>query len=111
MNKIKISVAVLIAAVTLTLTLPLPADYHGVPDIVESVYSQDDWKTEFDIVCAKTQDPMTLSADELRMLIGRCDKLRPLIDKLDETPRKVYLRRLQMCKDLFSFVLESKENK
>jgi len=109
MNKIKISVAVLIAAVTLT--LPFPAVYHGAPDIVGSVYSQDDWKTEFEIVCAKTQDPMTLSPDELRMLISRCDKLRTLIDKLDETQRKVYLRRLQMCKDLFSFVLESKENK
>jgi len=109
MNKIKISVAVLIAAVTLT--LPFSAVYHGAPDIVGSVYSQDNWKTEFEIVCAKTQDPMTLSPDELRMLISRCDQLRTLIDKLDETQRKVYLRRLQMCKDLFSFVLESKENK
>jgi hypothetical protein len=109
MNKIKIPVAVLIAAVTLS--LPFPAAYHGVPDIVGSVYSQDDWKTEFDVVCAKTQDPMALSTDELRTLIGRCDKLRPLIDKLDDTQRKVYLRRLQMCKDLYSFVLDSKENK
>ena len=75
------------------------------------VYAQDDWKNEFDNVCSKTQDAMTLSSDELRNLIARCDKLKPLVEKLDETQRKVFLRRLQLCRDLFFFVLESKEKK
>ena len=75
------------------------------------VLAQEDWKSEFEDVCSKTQDAMTFSADELKNLIARCDKLKPLIDKLDESPRKVYLRRLQLCKDLFVFVLGSKEGK
>jgi len=75
------------------------------------VFAQEDWKGEFEDVCSKTQDAMTFSADELKNLIVRCDKLKPLIDKLDESPRKVYLRRLQLCKDLFVFVLGSKERK
>jgi hypothetical protein len=70
-----------------------------------------DWKNEFEDVCSKTQDAMALSADELRNLVARCDKLKPLIGKLDETQRKVYLKRLQLCRDLLFFVLESKEKK
>jgi hypothetical protein len=75
------------------------------------VFAQEDWKGEFETVCSKTQDAMTFSVDELKDLIAKCDKLKPFIEKLDESPRKVYLRRLQLCKDLFVFVLGSKEKK
>lgn len=75
------------------------------------VHAQDDWKHEFEDLCSKTQDAMMFSPDELKSLVMRCDKLKPLIEKLDETQRKVYLRRLQLCRDLFSFVLESKEKR
>jgi len=75
------------------------------------VHAQDDWKNEFDDVCSRTQDAMIFSPDELRNLIARCDKLKPRIEKLDETQRKVFLKRLQLCRDLFLFVLESKEKK
>jgi hypothetical protein len=70
-----------------------------------------DWKKEFEDICGKTQDAMTYSQEDLRSFIDRCDKLRPLIEKLDESQRKVYLRRLQLCRDLFAFALESKEKK
>jgi hypothetical protein len=75
------------------------------------VFAQEDWKGEFETVCSKTQDAMTFSVDELKDLIARCDKLKPLIEKLEESPKKVYRRRLHLCKDLFVFVLESKEKK
>jgi hypothetical protein len=74
-----------------------------------SVCAQEDWKKEFETVCAKTQDPGSLSDDELKDLVERCDRLRPLIEKLEETQRKVYLKRLQMCRNLFSFMLETRE--
>jgi len=73
------------------------------------VHAQDDWKNEFDDVCSKTQDAVTFSPDELRNLIARCNRLKPLIGELDETQRKVLLKRLQFCRDLFFFELESKE--
>jgi hypothetical protein len=72
--------------------------------------AQQDWRQEFEDVCSRTQDAMTLSAGELTDLVARCDALKPAIEKLEETPRKVYLKRLQMCRDLFVFVLESKMN-
>jgi hypothetical protein len=54
---------------------------------------------------------MGFSAEELKSLVLRCDALRSLIEKLDEPQRKVTLRRLQMCRDLYAFVLETKEAK
>lgn len=69
----------------------------------------DDWKMEFDAICSKTDDAVTFSVDEIAALISRCDKLKTAMDSLDESTKKVYLRRLQMCRDLFLYVLESKK--
>jgi hypothetical protein len=74
-------------------------------------HAQEDWKKEFDDVCSKTQDAMVLTSDELRSLVDRCDKLKPLVEKLDESQRKVYTKRLRSCRDLYFFVLESREKK
>ncbi len=71
--------------------------------------AQDDWKTEFETVCARTQEAAGMSRDELKNLVDRCDRLKPRIEKLDETQRKVFLKRLKMCRDLYAFVLETKE--
>jgi hypothetical protein len=73
-----------------------------------TAHAQDDWKAEFGDICSKTDDAMALTITEIKSLIERCDKLKPRIEKLDESTAKVYLKRLQMCKDLFVFVLESK---
>jgi len=70
--------------------------------------AQENWKAEFEDICAKTQDAMALTKEELRSLVDRCDRLRPRIEKLDESASKVYLKRLQMCRDLYVFSLESK---
>lgn len=71
--------------------------------------AEDAWKTEFEDICSKTNDAMALNKEEVKALIDRCDKLKSQIEKLDETARKVYLKRLQMCRDLFVFVRDSKE--
>ena len=73
--------------------------------------AQEEWRKEFDDVCSKTQDAMVLTDDELRSLVGRCDKLKPFIDGLGESQRKVFSRRLQACRDLYWFVLESREKR
>ena len=66
------------------------------------------WKSEFEAVCAKTQDAMLLSSDELRSLVERCDKLKPLVEALSEPERKVYSKRLAACRSLYAYVLESR---
>jgi hypothetical protein len=67
-----------------------------------------DWKKEFEEVCAKTQDAMALPVKELETLVARCDRLKPAIEKLDESQRKVYARRLKVCRDLYQFVIDSR---
>jgi hypothetical protein len=73
--------------------------------------AQDDWKKEFEDVCSQTQDVMLFTPEVLKGLIGRCDALRPRIGKLDESQKKIYLKRLTMCRDLFSYALETKAGK
>lgn len=66
------------------------------------------WKTEFDAVCGQSDNATNMSVDELKKAVERCDALKPQIEALEATPRKVYLRRLQMCRNLFIYMLESK---
>ena len=104
-----ITIAVLTAAILLALPFPgagpVTSGHAGV------AHAQGDWKTEFDAVCARTQEAGEMTADELKKLVDRCDRLMPRIEKLDETERKVYRRRLQMCRELYAFMLESRETK
>jgi hypothetical protein len=71
--------------------------------------AQETWRKEFDDVCGKTQDAMAFSPEELTDLIRRCDDLRPQIEKLDETRKKVYLGRLRMCRGVYAYVLDEKK--
>ncbi|HEY3307795.1 MAG TPA: hypothetical protein VGJ93_05025 [Desulfuromonadaceae bacterium] len=72
--------------------------------------AEDAWKTEMDAICSKTQDSMTMSNEDLKSLVERCDRLKPIIEGLDETLSKVFGKRLQMCRDLYAFVIESRVN-
>ena len=94
-------VASLVAATGLLLTL-LAAGSAGAQEPV-------DWRVEFEAVCGTTAASMSFTVEELTSLIARCDKLAEWIGAEEETVRRVYLRRLKMCRDLLVFVLESKD--
>ena len=82
---------------------------------LSSAHAQQDWKQEFSAVCAKTQNAMTLSIAELKDYMERCDKLQERLNELDGmqggTAKKVYTKRLKMCRDLYEFTLEYKNKK
>lgn len=67
------------------------------------------WEEDFAKVCASTDRAMTLQPGELRQLIAECDRLKPFIEALPPTPRKIHLRRLEMTRDLFLFTLENRK--
>jgi hypothetical protein len=93
------------AAATLWVGAPVRAQAPaGTP-----AAAKDGWRRDFDEVCAKTQDAMSLTSDELRALVARCDKLKPAIDALGETERRVVSRRLKECRNLYQFVHETRE--
>ena len=58
---------------------------------------------------------MDLSAAGLKDNIDRCDNLQERINELNgsevATERKVYTKRLKMCRDLYDFTLNYKNNK
>jgi len=67
-----------------------------------------DWRPEFEAVCVRTDAAMTLTSEELADLLARCDRLAERIGAEGETVRKVYLRRLNSCRALFAYVLETR---
>jgi len=81
-----------------------------LPSFYAPAYAEDYWKTEFDDLCSRTQDVMAFTPEELKGFIQRCDKLKPMITKLGESESKVYLKRLDLCRNLFSYALEVKAN-
>ncbi len=68
----------------------------------------EDWRAAFDEACAQSNEAMVLSVKELNGLIEKCNRLEKIIETQEETVRKVYLKRLQMCRKLYIFVLETK---
>jgi hypothetical protein len=73
-----------------------------------SAHGEESWRTDFDETCAKTDVAMSLSVSELNALIEKCNRLEKVIDAQDETVRKVYRKRLEMCKNLYLFVVGEK---
>ena len=66
------------------------------------------WLAEFNESCAKTSEAMALSREELLALIVKCKRVQKAIETQDEAVRKVYMKRVQMCLNLFQYVLDSK---
>jgi hypothetical protein len=68
------------------------------------------WRADFDDICAQTGDAMALTLPELDQLVGRCAALQKIIETEEPSVRKVYLKRLEMCRNLYAYVLEYKKN-
>jgi len=75
-----------------------------------TAWCEEPWRAEFDAACGRTDDAMALSLPELDQLIQRCGALQKVIEGQDESVRKVYLKRLQLCRNLYVYVVEYKKN-
>jgi uncharacterized membrane protein len=72
--------------------------------------SEESWRANFEQTCAKTSDAMTLSLAELNALLERCSSLQKIIETQEESVRKVYLKRLQLCRNLYAYMVEYRQN-
>ena len=75
---------------------------------LQTASGDDGWRSDFDATCAQSNDAMALSVTEPKKLIEQCDSLQKVIESQEETVRKVFMKRLQMCRNLYVFVLETK---
>lgn len=71
---------------------------------------EESWRAAFEQTCSKTSQAMTLSTEELKTLLDKCDALQKIVETQEESVRKVYLKRLQLCRNLYSYMLEYKKN-
>ncbi|WP_460596346.1 hypothetical protein [Geomonas sp. Red276] len=68
------------------------------------------WMPAFEETCNKTSVGMSLTVPELTALLEKCAELEKSIQAEEETTRKVYLKRLQLCRNLFAYLLDYKKN-
>jgi len=73
-----------------------------------AAFAEEEWKKEFETVCCQTDNAMSLTNEQLKEYIDRCDRIRPAIEALEPSPRKVYLKRWKLCRELFKYVLDSR---
>lgn len=76
--------------------------------LVQPARGEETWQQSFEQTCSKSSEAMTLSVDELRALLDNCSALQKVIEKQEDSLRKVYLKRLQLCRNLYAYVLEHK---
>jgi hypothetical protein len=80
--------------------------------VLRSAHAADEsWKSDFEKVCGQTDNAADLTIEELKKSLEKCDALKIRIEALESTPRKIYLKRLQMCRNLLQFMIESREKK
>ena len=95
---------VLLAAFLLVPVSGLPF----LPDRPVAHADEKSWRTEFDALCGQSENFMNMTAAELKVALEKCDALKADMEKLEATPRKIYLKRLQQCRNLLAYMLESK---
>ena len=71
-------------------------------------YADDGWKAEFDYICGMTDQATGMKPAELNDLLSRCEKLKPLIESSDHPQKKIFIKRLEKCRNLFLYMLEVK---
>jgi hypothetical protein len=80
-----------------------------LPQPPVAVHAEESWRQELEELCSRTNDAIAFTAEELRTFVEKCDRLKPRIEALDESSRKVYGKRLRMCRDFYQFMAESKK--
>lgn len=91
-----------------SLKIYAPFVFFFVLMVFSNSYGVDDWKPEFEYLCGRTDEAMDMEVKELINIVERCQKLLPLIEASVNPQKKIYIKRLEACMNLYRFVLESK---
>lgn len=72
-----------------------------------AVQGEENWRAEFDRICARTGEAGKMSEAELNQLISDSEKLREKIVGSNDPDRKVYLFRVGKCRDFLVFMKDA----
>ena len=78
--------------------------------LVQPVCAEEAWQAAFDETCSNSDQAMSMSVQDLRDLLAKCDELQKVIETQEASVRKVYLKRLALCRNLYAYMLEYKQN-
>ena len=106
----KMLIVIALAAAVIVPAVILSPEDDALFETVNAA-AEEQWRQEFDDICEKTQDAMSLSIDELKSLAARADRLLPVVESLGDTERRVFGKRLRKCRDLYLFVIDEKLRK
>ncbi|MEN8134436.1 MAG: hypothetical protein ABFS18_02715 [Thermodesulfobacteriota bacterium] len=70
----------------------------------------ENWRDDFDRICAHTADVDKLSSEELDGLIVESGELLQIVESSDDPEKKIYLIRLKKCRNFFIFMKGIAEN-
>jgi hypothetical protein len=70
----------------------------------------ENWRDDFDRICAHTGDAGKLSSKELGALIVESEELLQIVELSDDPEKKIYLIRLKKCRNFFVFMKGIAEN-
>jgi polyhydroxyalkanoate synthesis regulator phasin len=75
----------------------------------EPVAEGESWKERFERICAQIEIAETLTREELEELIRECDALLEELQTLQAPGARVYVFRLEKCRDFFRYTLDLRE--
>ena len=83
----------------------------GLVVIAPTFADELDWKQEFERICIQVESAGERSGNQLRQLIDDSERLLEQLAEVDEPRVKIYVQRLQRCRDFFTFMLQAREPK
>lgn len=77
--------------------------------MAEDAQPRPEWVDKYDKLCGQINVAQELSKEELDALIRECDILMGVITKSPEPRKKVYIYRLNLCREYFNYVRQLKD--
>ena len=71
--------------------------------------SAQSWLDDFDKICGQAEGAESLPTAKLKELVVESDKLLEAIESGNDPKKKVYIFRLRKCRNLFQYVMNSRE--
>lgn len=80
------------------------------PETLAADTGTSEWKEEFDLICAQTEIATSLSKEQLNELISDSDELLTRLAKLKDPWAKIYIRRLEKCREFYRYTIDWQES-
>lgn len=75
-----------------------------------SFADEESWKKQYNRLCGKSHEAVSMTEEDLASHIKQCDELLRTIDQSDYLRKKIYLFRIEKCRNFYQFLIDSKKD-